>query len=269
MATPYSLLLPSIPSMLVPLFFRYLFLFSVVVRSHLSVQQIDFNYFIAQSPLTPILEGRIRMTTAERFVTPHTDDYYLDWDNPAAIIMMISSIVIGFLTLVMAVFIFANAIAANPVVRNTSISFHIVQLSSMFVSCFITFIFIGDPPDSTCAFRPWTSLCFTFVYGNVLARQIAVFTTLLVNKVQSIRKHDAETVHVLTVKYGPFSLMRNLFSLPVIHIIILVVWTAVDRPSNMLISSPGPYNTEVSSSIRGAQTERISNQSTDNMPRKR
>ena len=200
---------------------------------------MDFNYFKLTTPVTPVLQGRIQKTTAERRLTTPTDEFFVNWDNPAAIVMMISSVVVALITLMVAIFLFANML--HPVVRDTSISFHIVQFSSMFISCFITYIFIGDPPDSTCAFRPWTSLLFTFVYGNVLAKQISVFVQYIASKARK----DYEDEGIMRLKYGPILIFRNLIGFLVIHLIILIVWTTVSFPINTLVTGDGPYDTEV------------------------
>lgn len=189
------------------------------------------------------MDGRIQMTTAERYPVPPTDQFYLDWENPASIVMLVSSVVFGLMVLAMAVFIFLNW--SNPVVQDTSLSFHLVQFGSMFISCFIPFVYVGDPANSTCAFRPWTSLCFTFVYGNILARQLAVGEGVLTTLLKTYRDQDDDIGHILNVKYGPFLLARNLSLFVAVHILILAVWTAVAPPTNTLITSPGPWDTEV------------------------
>lgn len=105
--------------------------------------QLESDYLALFDPIT-FTSGNRLIETNELRPNPNaeiSDDYYVDWGDYPAIILVILS----FLTacLLCTILIFMIAAVCTTVVKETSISFHVVQLVSMIISCFIIYIFIG------------------------------------------------------------------------------------------------------------------------------
>lgn len=184
------------------------------------------------------------------------DNYYVDWgDYPAIILVICSFFTAVFLALVL---VFILATVCTTAIKETSISFHVVQLSSMVVSCFIIYIFIGNtiivfiggaqlfylcflgtPSDGYCALRPWTSIFFTLVFGNLVAKQMAMTIQSIRNK---FKKDDESVMHV---KYNPLYLSLILVPFLLANLLYLILWTAIDYPKAGSYSASGQYNSQV------------------------
>eukprot|EP01087_Luapelamoeba_hula_P021233 TRINITY_DN7384_c0_g2_i3.p1 TRINITY_DN7384_c0_g2~~TRINITY_DN7384_c0_g2_i3.p1 ORF type:complete len:853 (+),score=95.08 TRINITY_DN7384_c0_g2_i3:165-2723(+) len=194
------------------------------------------------SPITfPSGVGRIFTTDEVPFTGPpkHYDDYYIDWDTSHAIVLIILSITMAIGLVVVLIGVIVLWILKEPSIRGTKLIFNCVQICSMIIACFIIFIFIGKPTDAYCAVRPWTSLVFTLVFGNLIAKQIAMTAQSFIN----IAKKQTDSI--MRVKYKWYFLICGLAPMLIVHVIYLILWTSIDHPKEGREDASGNINSQL------------------------
>jgi len=189
------------------------------------------------SVITTVVDGRITTTDEVLVFTTPTDEFYVNWGHPAAIVFMIIAVLLALFVLAVGIFVVAHVMTAP--VWDTSITFHVTNFFVLFFACFTIFFFIGQPTDSWCAVRPWTSLVFTAIFGNLLAKQVSTLIQWLI----SFKKKESSVLHV---KYNPGFWLAVISPLLIINFIYVIIWTAVDHPYPQVVNCiAGSYDTEL------------------------
>eukprot|EP01087_Luapelamoeba_hula_P014713 TRINITY_DN4360_c0_g1_i2.p1 TRINITY_DN4360_c0_g1~~TRINITY_DN4360_c0_g1_i2.p1 ORF type:complete len:851 (-),score=84.01 TRINITY_DN4360_c0_g1_i2:131-2683(-) len=209
------------------------------------LQKIALDDLETHSPVTfPAITAtnwRIQTTSALKanIYAPYYDDYFVDWDSAHAIVLIVLSVITALFLFLLLITVIVLWIVKDPSIRGTKLMFNVVQICSMIVACFIIFIFIGEPNDAYCAVRPWTSLLFTLVFGNLMAKQISI----TIQSIEAIVKKESD--EIMQVKYKMFLLLRNLIPFVVVHVVFLILWTSIDHPKEGQEDASGDINSQL------------------------
>ncbi len=191
----------------------------------------------SNSPINVRIDGRIKETSIIQEELNRPLPAYLKWDDPPSILFTILLPTMSFLIIFCLVFIIICH-KTEPV-QDTCVAWHCTQLISMFLTCYIIFIFIGEPDNDLCALQPWTSLVFTLVFGNLLAKAIVL-------SLQAFIKWKKKEEGMLYPKYNSLHIMGIVLLFFCINTLYLIIWTAVDAPFVQEVkTSAGSHPTEV------------------------
>ncbi|KAL6078486.1 hypothetical protein QOT17_001653 [Balamuthia mandrillaris] len=153
---------------------------------------------------------------------------WVEWSDPVAIVFLSLLFLISFVAVVVAAYFVYYTMSStssekaakskSTILRQTGYLFNFGMLVGLALAALAILPFIGEPTDTTCAVRPWMSLFWVFIYGNLVAKLAFMFRSKLKQKEEGLLFPTYSWIQVLVCNAALLS----------IELLILILWTAVD-----------------------------------------